>query len=130
MAPPMNSAEYRTLHDALGMSTAKLAELSGTTPRMVWHWESADRDAPVPDEAAAAIMGLSLAAERVASGLLIDVLDGRAESVARYRTAEQFDAAYPALAGWGLAAQGLLLARVIDELDRKGLRVVIEWADA
>lgn len=108
----MTPAEFKTAHEALGLSAEFLSDRLGIHVNRIWAYEHHERRAPVPDHAAEAMRDLlndfECAVERIAS----ESEGPEVESLPRYVKLERFHAAVPELAGWPLLSQSLLLAEV------------------
>jgi transcriptional regulator with XRE-family HTH domain len=112
----MSPAELRTAHDSLGVSAKFLADRIGCHVNMVWRWESPERTSEVPSYAEDVVRDLlndfDLAAEELAN----EVRRSESGAIPRYSTLEAFEAAIPALAGWGVFTIGQLTAEVARRL--------------
>lgn len=106
----MNPAEFKTAHEALGLSTDFIAKRVGVHSQMIWRYESPDRATDVPPRAERVMRELlaqfDAAADRVAGEC-----EG-SRTIPRYPNLDDFYAAVPELTGWGMAAQGMLIAEV------------------
>lgn len=118
----MTPAEFKTAHEALGVSTAFLADRIGVSSGRIWEYESPNRRKPVPDHAAEIMRELVNTFDTAAERLAAEVKLGGSEFVPRYADLERFEAAVPELAGWGALTQGLLVAQV-----QRDLRVPVEY---
>lgn len=108
----MTPAEFKTAHEALGVSTAFLAERIGVSSGMVWKYESTARTAEVPDHAEDVMRGLLNDWEAASDRLTAEVRDAEDGVIVRSVDLGEFYMRVPELRGWGALAQGLLLADV------------------
>lgn len=106
----MNPAELKTHHQALGVSTEFLAERIGCHVNLIWRWEHPSRTIPIAPHAEAAVRQLLNDREAALERLTVELRDWG--SLPRYADLADFDAAVPEMAGWGDAAQGLMLAEL------------------
>jgi transcriptional regulator with XRE-family HTH domain len=127
----VNSAEYRTLREACGLSQQAAAAFHGVAVRTITHWETGRNN--IPSGAAEEIERLNANIERAvldtAKTLKSQHGEPHAVALTRYRT----DAGY---AGGRAAAEGLphcchnaLVGRAKIALERLGASVSIVWGD-
>ena len=128
----MNSAEYRTLREACGMTARDAAAFHGVAERTIVHWESARNG--IPDGAAEELMRLNARIDRAvleAVDLYTDLHAKHGETDAvnlfRYRTAEDYARCRAAGEGLAHACHNALIGRMMTALARIGARVVIAW---
>ena len=118
---PYTSARFRTDRDALGVSVDFIARRLDLADVTVWKYQAPNRTDPLP--------------ERVRD--LMDELDATREQLVRelaarptvFRPRDDDEAAdlYPAVAGWGSHALGLILAAAVERRASRGQSAAIEW---
>lgn len=118
----MTPAELKTAHESLGMSTANLAERMGVSSGRVWVYEAATRTLDVPEHAAAVVLDLLNDREATAEYLADVIADSELGYIPRHRDLAEFERWAPAMRGWGVLAQGMLIA----DLQRR-LQLPVEW---
>ena len=106
----MTPADYKTAHEALGLTTAFLAERTGVVVGRIWAYEHHDRTRMVPPPASKVMRELMACWDAAADRLAREARPG--EFIPRQTTPEAFYAAVPELDGWPMEAQGPLLAEV------------------
>lgn len=107
-AARLSPAEYKTLHEALGVSTRLLAERTGVGSGRIWAYESTTRSIPVPDHAAAVILQMRAEFDEVAARMAS--MSTRSGVIERLVNSDEFEERYPSMAGWGPLSQGLVVA--------------------
>lgn len=105
----MSAAEFRTAHDALGVSAAFLADRMGIHEQNVWRYEATDRVLPVPEHASATMRQLVTEFEHVAQEIAKTSRKGGV--IERHTDLTEFESTWPTMAGWGPRAQGLVISR-------------------
>ncbi len=119
--PRMTPAELKVAHESLGVSTAFLAERTGKSSRMIWHYERPG--GVVPDDVAGVVIDLVNTRDEVADRLVQGIAFMQGDVIVREQL-ERFEAANPEMAGWGQTAYGLLLAEV-----QRRMRLGIDWSE-
>lgn len=108
----MTPAEFRTYHDALGVSADFVASEIGVHINMIGRYESPTRRLPVPDQAADVMRHLVTSWDAAADRLAAQCRRPGVDVIPRHVELETFYERVPELRGWGVVAQGLLLAEV------------------
>lgn len=121
----MTPAEYKTAHEALGLTAAYIAQRCGVSVGRIWAYEHHTRTAPVPDHAAEVMRDLGRDADDAIDALILRIEASGAEVIERHVDLERFYALHPSLTGWGNLGQGLLLAEV-----QRRLQLPIEYVSA
>lgn len=119
--PLLSSAELKVAHESLGVSTAFLAERTGKSSRMIWHYER--RGGVVPDDVARVVIDLVNTRDETVESIISWLVAYDADVIER-TSLEQFEHDRPAMAGWGEQAYGLVLAEV-----QRRLRLPIDWSE-
>jgi len=118
----MTPAEFRVAHIALGVSAPFLAKRLGVYTSRVWQYATPDRNIDVPEHIAHSMRELQADFDAAVDDLTARALAEDLDALPLYRTADEFDAAVPMLAGWGLNTQGLVVAEV-----QRRLQLPVEW---
>lgn len=116
----MTPAEFKTAHDALGLSGEFIAGRIGVHPNMVGRYEHPDRKGEVL-EGPTRVMRELLAAWESSVDTLAAQAKARGHIVRRIEI-EEFYRDAPEMYGWGATAQGLVLAEV-----QRRLQLSIEY---
>lgn len=130
----MNSAEYRTLREACGLSQRDAREFHGVSDRTQAYWESGDR--PIPNGVVEEMQRLNAKLERAVLEAIDLVEDlkarhGAADVIAltRYRTEAGFADSRAAADGLPHGAHNALIGRIKVALERLSARVTVAWGD-
>lgn len=119
----MTPAELRTAWDALGVSAQFVAERAGVGVSLVWRHAAVDRgELPVTDRIGDAVRDMLNDWDAAADRLTTELRDTDADSISRHVELDAFYAYAPELRGWGVKAQGLLLAEI-----QRRLQLPIEY---
>lgn len=106
----MLPAEAKTIRERTGLTTAQVADRIGVTVGRVWQLEAPARRTPLPESAAAVLDAIAATFDAaVRAGVL---RARRLRHVPRYATPAEFDAAVPALAGWGNGTHAAYVAAI------------------
>lgn len=108
----MTPAEFKTAHEALGLTTEYIAKRIGVSVGRVWAYEHPARTAPVPEHAAEVMRDLVIDAERAVESVILRMQGSGTDVIERHIDPAQFFGHHPGLTGWGGLAQGLILAEV------------------
>ena len=130
----MNSAEYRTIREACGLSQQAAAAFHDVAIRTIAHWESGRNS--VPAGAAEEIGRLNALIERAVLEAIDLVQDmkcdhGEPDAVAltRYHSEDAYAGSRAAREGLPHACHNALIGRTKVALERIGARVEIAWGD-
>lgn len=123
----MTSAEFKTMREALGLSAAQVAEMTGYALRTVQNWDDGSRR--VPAAAEATLSQLDAMIENVVAGAVQTVKQvsnergGEPEAVwlVRYRTDADLHRYRPDMAAFPASLHAAMLARVRRELFKLGV---------
>lgn len=130
----MNSAEFKTLREAIGLSVSDVAKMASVKSRSVQYWESA-RSQP-PDDVCDRLLEIDTqidAGVRDALAAIEGLLNesGGADEITlmRYLDADDLWGAHPEFDGLPVTCHAAYLARVKRALETKGEVVRIVYSE-
>lgn len=123
----MTAAEFNTLREALGLSAAQVAEMTGYALRTAKNWDEGTRR--VPEAVEASLLEIEASVEKAVAGAVQAVKDtiqergGQPESVGliRYRTNADLHRYRPDMAGMPASLHAAMIARLRRELFKMGI---------
>jgi transcriptional regulator with XRE-family HTH domain len=123
--PEMTPADFKTAHEALGISADFLAARIGVHVNRIWAYELPARVRNVPENAAEQMRDLANAFDETVEYLTEQLARDGAAFIPRHVSLDAFESWAPQLAGWGRTSQGLLLAEI-----QRRLSLPIEYVAA
>ncbi len=124
----MNSAEFKTMREAVGLTTGPLAKMAKVDQRTVRYWESG-RTKP-PEQACKILLDLDAMLNRTKAEAVMLYSEKKPDTVLllRYRTDKELHKANPDFKGLPVTVHAALLHRLTHHFMSLGVPVSIEYA--
>lgn len=129
----MNSAQFKTIREAIGLSVTDAAEVFSVEPRTIRYWESGRNK--IPPGAANEITAIDKTLDNVAAQTLIfyreKALPGKPERVLlyRFRDTKNMSDRQGKFKDWPVSVHAAMLHRLKKLLEKEGVQCSIEYSD-
>lgn len=123
----MNSAEFKTLREAVGLSVAQASEIFSVEPRTIRYWESGRNQ--VPQGVAEEINAIDAKLDFIANEAQHLYWEKKPDEVVlyRYRDLTELLEAQGSFEGWPLSVHAAMLYRTKKLFDLNGIHCSIQY---
>ena len=123
----MNSAKFKTLREAIGLSVTDLATIASVQPRTARYWESG-RNVP-PEEVSKSLVSIDVMLSHSVEQAIKLYQDKNPDEILLYRyvNAEELHKAHPEFKGLPVSTHAAMLYRVSKRFEEMGVPVSIEY---